>query len=74
MTYYREPAEIDKQDGFDFRKAGRSPQRPSKFAKEFDQGLNTPKTPKSPTREENRDIVNVISGGDKRQKKFKFAP
>ena len=25
LKYYKEPAEIDKQDGFDFRKAGRSP-------------------------------------------------
>jgi len=74
LTYCKDFSQMDRQDGLNFKKRGseRSPQRYAKFAKEFDQSLGIAggASPKN----QNQDIVNVISGGDKRVKGRTAAP
>jgi hypothetical protein len=62
LTYCKDFSQLDRSNGLEFRKrAERSPNRNAKFAKEFDNTLvSAPASPK------NQDIVNVISGGDKK--------
>ncbi len=60
---------MDRNDGLVFnKKSEKSPQRFAKFAREFDQSLGIGPAGSSPPK--NLDIVNVISGSEKKTLKF----